>query len=141
MRQEPTTAALSNTRIPVNWPVNGQIIFKNVSMAYSDDNETDPILKDLSFVINSCEKVGIVGRTGAGKSSLIQCLFRLGYIVHGQILIDGINISDIETNDLRSRLSVIPQDPVLFTGTVRSNLDPFQHHSDADLWNAVEQVS
>lgn len=110
-------------------------------MAYSDDNETDPILKDLSFVINSCEKVGIVGRTGAGKSSLIQCLFRLGYIVDGQILIDGINISDIETNDLRSRLSVIPQDPVLFTGTVRSNLDPFQHHSDADLWNAVEQVS
>lgn len=109
-------------------------------MAYTDEDNGALVLRDLTFNIASGEKIGIVGRTGAGKSSLIQILFRMGVLVRGQIEIDDIDVSTIGLDDLRSRISIIPQDPVLFTGTIRSNLDQFRDYSDEQIWNALEEV-
>jgi ATP-binding cassette, subfamily C (CFTR/MRP), member 1 len=95
---------------------------------------------NISVSIKGGEKIGIVGRTGAGKSSFIQALFRMGNIVDGQITIDDINIEHVGLDDIRNRLSIIPQDPVLFTGTMRSNLDPFNDYSDEMIEHAIEQV-
>lgn len=97
------------------------------------------VLNNLSFKIRAKEKVGIVGRTGAGKSSLISALFRLAEI-EGKILIDGISTADIPLSCLRSKISIIPQEPVLFSGTLRSNLDPLNKYDDSELWNALEHV-
>lgn len=85
-------------------------------------------------------KVGIVGRTGAGKSSLAMALFRMLESSEGDIIIDGVNIREIGLHDLRHRMSIIPQDPVIFSSTLRVNLDPFDSHSDDELWSALEQV-
>lgn len=122
---------------PKSWPKDGSIIFKNVYMRYSD--EDPPVLKGLNMVIYPGEKVGIVGRTGAGKSSLIAALFRLAK-VEGIIEIDSINTGVIALEDLRRKISIIPQDPVLFSGTLRRNLDPFDEFPDRDLWEALEEV-
>lgn len=112
---------------PKNWPQNGKIVFRNMFLRYSS---TDPyVLKELTFEIQPREKVGIVGRTGAGKSSLIQALFRLAD-VEGAILIDGIDTKTVPLNLLRSSISIIPQEPVLFSGTLRKNLDPFDEYND-----------
>ncbi|XP_031342126.1 probable multidrug resistance-associated protein lethal(2)03659 [Photinus pyralis] len=120
-----------------HWPCVGNIEFRLVSLKYT---ETEPnVLKQLSFTIFSNEKVGIVGRTGAGKTSLIQALFRLSTI-SGTILIDGIDISTVPLHNLRTKISIIPQEPVLFSGSLRKNLDPFEEHSDEELWNALEEV-
>lgn len=99
-----------------DWPSNGKIEFKNVSYRYASDEE--PILRDLSFSVKPNEKVSIVGRTGAGKSSLINSVFRLAY-VEGEILIDDVDTSSIDLNVLRSKISIIPQEPTLFSGTLR----------------------
>lgn len=102
------------------WPSNGSIEFRNVFYSYAVD--TYPVLYDISFVIKPKQKIGIVGRTGAGKSSLIGAIFRLAH-VEGDILIDDINTSQILLSDLRKQIAIIPQDPVLFSGTLRRYFD------------------
>ncbi|XP_074031101.1 probable multidrug resistance-associated protein lethal(2)03659 isoform X1 [Leptinotarsa decemlineata] len=122
---------------PKFWPETGMIEFRDMSLRYSPD---DPcVLNNLNFIIKATEKVGIVGRTGAGKSSLIQALFRLASI-EGSILIDDVDTRTVELKKLRSKISIIPQEPVLFSGTLRNNLDPFNEFSDELLWNALDEV-
>ncbi|XP_035692355.1 multidrug resistance-associated protein 4-like isoform X1 [Branchiostoma floridae] len=123
--------------LPPNWPVHGIITFEGVSFTYSPDGPK--VLKNLYGCIRAKEKVGIVGRTGAGKSSLMQMLFRMAE-PRGLLMIDGIDITQIGIHDLRRRISVIPQDPVLFSGTLRNNLDPFSEFTDNQLWGALEEV-
>ncbi|XP_023316090.1 multidrug resistance-associated protein 4 isoform X1 [Trichogramma pretiosum] len=137
---EETTALTEiklQTKVPTDWPSRGQIEFKNVTLRYEKRGAT--ILKGLDFTIEGCEKIGIVGRTGAGKSSLINSLFRLGY-VEGDILIDDVPTSQLELLTLRSKISIIPQEPILFEGSLRKNLDPFGECSDASLWQALDDV-
>ncbi|XP_053420094.1 ATP-binding cassette sub-family C member 4 isoform X2 [Nycticebus coucang] len=124
-------------RPPASWPHEGTIIFDNVNFMYSLDGPV--VLKHLTALIKSQEKVGIVGRTGAGKSSLIAALFRLSE-PEGKIWIDKILTTEIGLHDLRKKMSIIPQEPVLFTGTMRKNLDPFNEHTDEELWNALSEV-
>lgn len=124
-------------QVPENWPTEGCIKFQRVSMRYAKDEL--PVLKGLELVIKPREKVGIVGRTGAGKSSLISALFRLAK-VEGVIDIDDVDTSSIYLEDLRRKISIIPQDPVLFSGTLRKNLDPFNEFQDSLLWAALEEV-
>ncbi|XP_033345550.1 multidrug resistance-associated protein 4-like isoform X1 [Bombus vosnesenskii] len=122
---------------PKNWPTDGMIRFRNVYLKYVEDDP--PVLKGLNLVINPGEKIGIVGRTGAGKSSLISALFRLAKI-EGVIEIDGIDTGSICLEDLRRNISIIPQDPVLFSGTLRRNLDPFNEFTDKALWEVLDEV-
>ena len=122
-----------------DWPQNGEIVFDNVSYSYSKEENLPNVLSNLSFKINKGEKIGIVGRTGAGKSSIIQTLFRMSE-PDGSILIDNINIKELNLSDLRSRISIIPQEPTLFIGTIRTNLDPFNKYSDQLLWDALDKV-
>ena len=126
-----------NENPPASWPDKGTITMKDVAFQYS--SELPLVLKDLCFTIQPAEKVGIVGRTGAGKSSLISVLYRLAE-PHGLITIDGVDTKSIGLHDLRKKMSIIPQDPVLFSGTLRYNLDPFDEYTDTDLWKALEQV-
>ncbi|KAM9802671.1 ATP-binding cassette sub-family C member 4-like isoform 1-T1 [Syngnathus typhle] len=127
----------TDTKPPPDWPKRGSITFDSVNFSYSASEPL--VLKDLTVVFKSKEKVGIVGRTGAGKSSLISALFRLAE-PEGKITIDGFRTSDIGLHTLRQKISIIPQDPVLFTGTMRKNLDPLSQHTDEDLWNALREV-
>ncbi|XP_056895808.1 ATP-binding cassette sub-family C member 4-like isoform X2 [Takifugu flavidus] len=127
----------TDVRPPYDWPTRGCITFDRVNFSHGSSEPL--VLKNLSVVFKPREKVGIVGRTGAGKSSLISALFRLAE-PEGRILIDGFLTSEIGLHTLRQRMSIIPQDPVLFTGTVRKNLDPFRQHTDEDLWNALQEV-
>lgn len=120
-----------------DWPSSGSIAFSNLSLKYDDNSNA--ILKSMNLSIKSGEKIGIVGRTGAGKSSIIQAIFRLG-VNEGTIEIDDIDISKIGLHDLRNNISIIPQDPILFSGTMRDNLDPFQKKTDDELWSALDQV-
>ncbi|KAJ2829048.1 Multidrug resistance-associated protein 1 [Coemansia erecta] len=119
-----------------SWPESGAIEFKNYSTRYREG--LDLVLKGLSFSVLPRQKVGIVGRTGAGKSSLTLALFRIIEGAGGQITVDGKDISEYGLHDVRSKLSIIPQDPVLFAGTVRENLDPFNKYSDQEIWAALE---
>ncbi|KAJ1668229.1 hypothetical protein EV178_000574 [Coemansia sp. RSA 1646] len=120
------------------WPEQGMIEFKNYSTRYRQG--LDLVLKDLSFSVRPKEKVGIVGRTGAGKSSLTLALFRIIEASEGRVLLDGKDIAQYGLFDVRSRLSIIPQDPVLFAGTVRENLDPFANYSDQEIWDALQHA-
>ncbi|XP_060810578.1 ATP-binding cassette sub-family C member 4 isoform X2 [Amyelois transitella] len=122
---------------PQGWPSQGRIQFRNCYMKYTPEDL--PVLKNLNLVIESGWKVGIVGRTGAGKSSLISSLFRLA-IVEGEVLIDDVDTGYLSLQELRSKISIIPQEPVLFSATVRYNLDPFNNYDDQQLWNALEAV-
>ncbi|KAF5283709.1 hypothetical protein FQR65_LT13744 [Abscondita terminalis] len=127
----------TNKKPPEFWPDKGKIKFINLSLRYS--SKDPPVLKNINFTINGLEKIGIVGRTGAGKSSLIQALFQL-IETEGSIIIDSIDIQTLGLHDLRSKISIIPQRPVLFSGTLRTNLDPFNDYSDEILWKSLEDV-
>ncbi|KAK3795776.1 hypothetical protein RRG08_031857 [Elysia crispata] len=122
---------------PDTWPSSASLQARRVSLQYSTSGPF--ALKDLHFDIRGGEKIGIVGRTGAGKSSLITTLFRLAE-PEGELTIDGVSIHSLGLHDLREVISIIPQDPVLFTGSVRRNLDPFDQHSDSDLWRVLDEV-
>ncbi|XP_074600383.1 ATP-binding cassette sub-family C member 4-like [Brevipalpus obovatus] len=128
---------ISSNKPSSDWPEKGIIRFHQVSMKYP--SAPKPSLIDVSIDINAGEKIGVVGRTGAGKSSLLSCLFRL-VEPEGVIEIDGLDIKNIGLEDLRRKISIIPQEPVIFSGTIRSNLDPFNEHKDSDLWEALEDV-
>ncbi|TMW69133.1 hypothetical protein Poli38472_001289 [Pythium oligandrum] len=120
------------------WPQSGSVKFDNVVFAYKPGG--DPVLKGLSFSIQHNEKIGIVGRTGAGKSSLTMALFRINELESGRIVIDGQDISTINLHTLRSRMSIIPQVPVLFKGPLRAYMDPFNAYTDADIWQAFDKI-
>ncbi|SCU86268.1 LANO_0C07338g1_1 [Lachancea nothofagi CBS 11611] len=129
-------AVIENSRPAQNWPTEGGIKFENYSTRYRP--ELDLILKDINIEIKPQEKVGIVGRTGAGKSSLTLALFRIIESASGQILIDGLPIDKIGLKDLRQHLSIIPQDSQVFEGTVRENIDPTHQFTDEQIWHALE---
>jgi ABC-type multidrug transport system fused ATPase/permease subunit len=129
---------VENNRPPTTWPDQGAVCFKNYSTRYRSD--LDPVLKNISFSIQPGQKVGIVGRTGAGKSSLTLALFRSLEAETGTIEIDGIDISTIGLRDLRQSITMVPQDPTLFTGSIRTNLDPFGVHSDSEIFAALKRV-
>ncbi|GFZ04617.1 multidrug resistance-associated protein 11 [Actinidia rufa] len=123
--------------IEPNWPRQGQIEFQNVTLRYMPS--LPAALKDISFTIAGGMQVGIVGRTGAGKSSILNAIFRLNPICQGSILVDGIDINDVSLRYLRSHFAVVPQSPFLFEGSLRSNLDPFQENDDVKIWKALEK--
>ncbi|KAE9461431.1 hypothetical protein C3L33_06661, partial [Rhododendron williamsianum] len=131
-------SVIESNRPPPGWPSSGSIKFEDVVLRYRP--ELPPVLHGLSFTIAPSDKVGIVGRTGAGKSSMLNALFRIVELERGRILIDGYDIAKFGLTDLRKVLGIIPQSPVLFSGTVRFNLDPFGEHNDADLWEALERA-
>uniref|UniRef100_A0A8D2LBI3 ABC-type glutathione-S-conjugate transporter n=1 Tax=Varanus komodoensis TaxID=61221 RepID=A0A8D2LBI3_VARKO len=123
-------------RPPSNWPSRGEIRFIDYQVRYRP--ELGLVLDGINCDIKSTEKVGIVGRTGAGKSSLTNCLFRILEAAGGKILIDGLDVATLGLHDLRQKLTIIPQDPVLFSGSLRMNLDPFDQYSDEEVWHALE---
>ncbi|CAL5364389.1 unnamed protein product [Camellia sinensis] len=139
-------AIIESHRPPPGWPSLGSIKFEDVVLRYRP--ELPPVLHGLSFTISPSEKVGIVGRTGAGKSSMVNALFRIVELERGKILIDDCDVAKFGLTDLRKVLSIIPQSPVLFSAvvyllhlrTIRFNLDPFSEHNDADLWEALERA-
>lgn len=130
---------IAETKPADSWPEHGQIEFRNVSMSYRPGLPL--VLKDFTASIKPNEKIGICGRTGAGKSSITVALYRIAEILTGSIHIDGIDISKLGLNELRSRLSIIPQDSVLFDGTIRKNLDPFGEKTDEQLWNVLRRTN
>ncbi|XP_018340399.1 PREDICTED: multidrug resistance-associated protein 1 isoform X3 [Trachymyrmex septentrionalis] len=120
------------------WPKHGRVDFKDFKVRYREG--LDLVLNGLTFSVLGGEKIGIVGRTGAGKSSMTLALFRIIEAAQGKILIDDIDISKLGLHDLRSKLTIIPQDPVLFSGTLRMNLDPFDCYNDEEVWKALEHA-
>ncbi|XP_031850164.1 putative multidrug resistance-associated protein lethal(2)03659 isoform X2 [Nomia melanderi] len=137
IESEPPLESTPDKKPKETWPEEGRIEFKNLSLRY--DPAEAPVLKGLNFTIYPREKIGIVGRTGAGKSSLISALFRLTNL-EGVIEIDDVKTNEIGLHDLRREISIIPQEPFLFSGSLRRNLDPFEDYSDDVLWLALEEV-
>ncbi|KAM0714363.1 hypothetical protein Q7P37_010150 [Cladosporium fusiforme] len=129
---------ISKHRPPVSWPPKGAVSFNGYSTRYREG--LDLVLKNISLDIKSHEKIGVVGRTGAGKSSLTLALFRLIEPASGDVTIDGLSTSSIGLLDLRRRLAIIPQDAALFEGTVRDNLDPGHVHDDTELWSVLDHA-
>uniref|UniRef100_A0A8C2FDW7 ATP-binding cassette, sub-family C (CFTR/MRP), member 6a n=1 Tax=Cyprinus carpio TaxID=7962 RepID=A0A8C2FDW7_CYPCA len=127
---------IEDSPLPSDWPKSGSIGFQEYGLQYR--RGLDWALKEISLSVNEREKVGIVGRTGAGKSSLALGIFRILEAAKGKIFIDGINIAEIGLHQLRSRITIIPQDPVLFSGSLRMNLDPFDGYTDEEVWRALE---
>lgn len=130
---------ISKNRPPISWPSQGAVSFNHYSARYRPG--LDLVLKDINIQIKPHEKIGVVGRTGAGKSSLTMALFRIIEPSEGFVSIDNLNTSTIGLLDLRRRLAIIPQDAALFEGTVRDNLDPGHVHDDTDLWSALGKQS
>ncbi|KAI0833082.1 P-loop containing nucleoside triphosphate hydrolase protein [Hypoxylon sp. FL0890] len=136
--EQEAEAINEKNRPPQNWPAHGAVEFIGYSTRYR--KELDPVLKNVTFKIEPLEKVGIVGRTGAGKSSLTLAIFRALEAETGKILIDNIDISLIGLQDLREAITIVPQDPTLFTGTIRTNLDPFDLYTDEEIFAALRKV-
>ena len=136
--EQEAKAIIDEARPAGNWPSQGAIQFINYTTRYRLDLE--PVLKDLTFSVQPGERVGIVGRTGAGKSSLALALFRGLEAVEGKIVIDDVDIGLIGLQDLREAITIVPQDPTLFTGTVRSNLDPFSLFTDEEIFATLRRV-
>lgn len=128
---------LEESRPPNKWPEVGVICFKDLQIRYAE--HLPSVLKNINCTFPGRKKVGVVGRTGSGKSTLIQAIFRIVEPREGSIIIDDVDISKIGLQDLRSRLSIIPQDPTMFEGTVRGNLDPLGQYSDYEIWEALEK--
>ncbi|DBA04380.1 TPA: hypothetical protein N0F65_002142 [Lagenidium giganteum] len=135
-----TEASLTSVgRLPAGeWPTAGEIVFRGVNLRYRPG--LPRVLRNLSMVIRPQEKIGIVGRTGAGKSSLVVALMRLVELDSGVITIDGVDLSTLGLHEVRSKISIIPQDPVLFSGTVRSNVDPFDQYTDDQIWTSLRRA-
>ncbi|ORX80639.1 P-loop containing nucleoside triphosphate hydrolase protein [Anaeromyces robustus] len=127
------------TKVPKGWPTKGKIKFENVEIRYY--RHTLAVLKSISFTIYPKETIGIIGSSGSGKTSLMMGLLRMLDLYEGSIKVDNIDIKDIPLETLRSNIGIIPQEPVLFAGTVRSNLDPFNEHPDNEIWDALRKVS
>jgi ATP-binding cassette, subfamily C (CFTR/MRP), member 4 len=123
--------------LPDQWSKVGVVEFRNVFVKYSKQGEF--VLRNISFIVKSGEKIGIVGRTGAGKTSLTQAIYELA-IISGDIMIDNININSLGLHTFRKVISIVPQDPILFVGTLRENLDPQCERSDNEIWRSLEQV-
>ena len=139
IEQEPPALIDDERQAPAEWPAQGAIEFKDAVMKYREG--TDPVLRGVTFKVPGGSRVGIVGRTGAGKSSVLVALFRLQELCEGSILVDGVEIRGLGLLELRSALTIIPQDPVVFTGTLRYNLDPFGLVPDDEtLWKTLEVV-
>lgn len=136
--EQEAPAIIEKNRPPQNWPSLGSVEFINYTTRYRAD--LDPVLKNLTFRIAAKQKVGIVGRTGAGKSSLALALFRALEAEEGKILIDDMDIGQIGLQDLREAITIVPQDPTLFMGTIRSNLDPFDMYTDEQIFAALRRV-
>ncbi|XP_062549079.1 multidrug resistance-associated protein 1-like isoform X2 [Armigeres subalbatus] len=132
----PREDAWQKGSVDKSWPSEGNVVFKDFKLRYREGLEL--VIKGISIDVKGGEKIGIVGRTGAGKSSLTLGLFRIVEAAGGQIIIDGVDISQIGLHQLRGRLTIIPQDPVLFSGTLRMNVDPFGTYSDDQVWKALE---
>lgn len=134
----PEAPAIVEPRPDADWPPHGRIQLEKVSLRYRPGLPL--VLRSIDLDIAAGEKVGVVGRTGAGKSSLLKALLRLVEPCAGRVLVDGVDIGAMGLEDLRSRFAIIPQDPVLFTGTVRFNLDPFVDHPDDQVWEALRRA-
>ncbi|KAK4724050.1 hypothetical protein R3W88_026829 [Solanum pinnatisectum] len=128
---------IENSRPSITWPETGTISFKNLQIRYAE--HLPSVLKNITCTLPGSKKFGVVGRTGSGKSTLIQALFQIIEPREGSIIIDDVDICKIGLHDLRSRLSIIPQDPTMFEGTVRGNLDPLAQHSDTEIWEALDK--
>ncbi|KAL7125587.1 hypothetical protein ABFS83_14G126500 [Erythranthe nasuta] len=128
---------IEESRPPSNWPHFGTICFENLQIRYAE--HLPSVLKNITCTFPGRKKIGVVGRTGSGKSTLIQAIFRIVEPREGTIIIDDVDISKIGLHDLRSRVSIIPQDPTMFEGTVRGNLDPLEQHSDSEIWEALDK--
>ncbi|XP_050087692.1 ATP-binding cassette sub-family C member Sur isoform X2 [Anopheles aquasalis] len=122
--------------VPISWPLRGDIVYEGVTLRY--ENQKENVITNLSLTIPAGQRLGICGRTGSGKSSLALALFGALEVTAGRILIDDVDIVGLHTDELRSRLSIIPQEVMLFGGSVRENLDPRGHFSDLELWNCLE---
>lgn len=137
VKQEAPSVITSN--IPdSSWPSKGRIQFINVVLKYQENGVS--VLKNISLDIKPREKIGIVGRTGSGKSSLLISLLRIVELSEGEIVIDEIDVSKIGLADLRSRVAIIPQEPILFVGTIRENVDLFGKNTDDEIWEALDSV-
>ena len=138
LQECPQEKTQGTEKAPEQWPSQGEIAFKNVELRYRPNTEI--VLRKLEFTVNSGEKVGIVGRTGAGKSTISMALTRIVELMGGKIEIDGVDISKLDIADLREQITMIPQDPIMFSGTLRYNLDPFDESTDERITELIKKA-